>query len=105
MPIFFVQYEARPTPHADDFGTAGGAYVNCWVQSESGETANAKALAAIAAAGWSVVSVEEACEEVAKSWYEEDEENRQYFEQAKVDGEVYVFHQWPYDGGGVEDAH
>lgn len=105
MPIFFAQYEVQPTSDTPEFEVCGGAYINCWVSAESPSAAQAQAFASISQNGWNVVGVEEPCNEATDDWYWEDEENRAYFEQAQIDGEVYVYHQWPNDSREPEDVH
>ena len=105
VPIFFAQFEAQPTPSTPEFEVCGGAYINCWVGAESPSAAQTRAFASISQNGWAVVRVEEPCQEATDAWYEKDEENRGYFEQARIDGEVYVYHHWPHDSGESEDVH
>jgi hypothetical protein len=47
MPIFYIQYKAAPTPECEDFETAGGAFVNCWVKADSAREAQAQAYARV----------------------------------------------------------
>lgn len=44
-PIFFIQYELAPAAHTPLFAEVGGAVVNCFVATASGEAAAAQALA------------------------------------------------------------
>jgi hypothetical protein len=90
-----VQFEAVPTPESDDFEGSGGAFVNCWVQTDSEASAMAQASQAIRDNLWSVTSVSEPCGEVVESDYLSDESGMKYFQQAINDGDCYVYHQWP----------
>jgi hypothetical protein len=105
MTIYYMLYEAEPLPKSEDFETCGGAYVNCWVRAESQREAEGKAFTAIEEAGWKILCVEEECCEVTESWYSEDEEGREHYEQAVADGECYVFHQWPLEPQEGVDVH
>ncbi|MBS0422773.1 MAG: hypothetical protein JSR66_34015 [Proteobacteria bacterium] len=102
MTIFFTSYEAIPLPESGDFDVCGGAYVNCWVKAQSAKEAHQSASAVIHQRGWKVVSIQEECREVTAPSYAEDRESRVYYDQAVVDGECYVFHQWPVE---AQDGH
>lgn len=97
MTIFFAQYEAVPLPHSEQYAECGGAYVNCWLQAASEDEAYKMASTLIHGRGSKIVSVEEGCREVTQASYADDEEGKEYYEQAVLDGECYVFHQWPVD--------
>jgi hypothetical protein len=103
--IFYVQFEAVPLPESQEFEQCGGAYVNCWLSAESETQAAKLASASVREAGWRVVAVEEACREVDKAYYSENDEGREHFEQATLDGECYVFHQWPIEDQEARDVH
>jgi hypothetical protein len=105
MTIFYTIYEAIPLPESEDFEVCGGAYINCWVKAQSEEEASKSASAVIHERGWKVVSIQEECREVTEALYAEDEEGRGYYDQAVVDGECYVFHQWPVDAQDDDDVH
>jgi len=103
--IFFAQYEAVPLPESEDFGKSGGAYINCWLKAQSQEEAAQLASAFIQERGWKVVSVEAECREVPHSLYSEDDDDREHYDQAMIDGECYVLHQWPIDAQESDDVH
>lgn len=105
MTIFYTVYEAIPLPESEDFDACGGAYINCWVSARSEEEASKSAYAMIRERGWKVVSIQEGCREVTRALYEEDEESRGYYDQAVVDEECYVFHQWPVGAEDDDDIH
>ena len=88
MPIFYFQFEARPKKPAE----AGGAFINCWIDRATREEAESHARDAIANQDWSVTRLEEA---VLVTRETQSAESRQYFDQAEIDGEVFVFHTWP----------
>lgn len=95
MTIFYIQYHAEPDAEGEQFGLYGGAYVTCWVRAASVAEAEKTASAAIRESGWKIVAVEDECCAASESWYSDDDEGKQYFLQAVIDGECYVFHQWP----------
>jgi hypothetical protein len=105
MPIFYVQYEVVPAPGSEHFETAGGAYVNCWVNVNSEREAQEQTSAVIRESGWTIRAVEEQCREVNELWYSENDEGLEHYRQAGVDGECYVFHQWPVEPQEGDDLH
>jgi hypothetical protein len=55
--MIFIQFEAMPSEAISE--NAAGAYVNCWINTESAPEAEALARQWIAEEGWSVLSIEE----------------------------------------------
>jgi hypothetical protein len=105
MTIFFTSYEAIPLPESGEFDVCGGAYINCWVKAQWEQEAGQSASAVIHERGWKVVSIEKECREVSQASYAEGEEGKGYYDQAVIDGECYVFHQWPVDAQDGDDVH
>lgn len=99
MPMHFFTYLAHPTEDAEEFADSAGAYVNCWILSDSREAAEQTATRMIAEYGWAVDSLEDAGT-VTEDDYAEDDDDREFYEQALVEGEVLVFNTWP---AGDED--
>lgn len=87
---------ATTLPEHAKHGKYGGAYVSCWIEREDFVLAEAVACSLIAESGWKVIRVEETSM-VDDSTYDEDDENRKYYEQALIDKEVLVFHTFPMD--------
>lgn len=50
--LFLVTIEARPEPHAEKYGEAGGAFINCWVDADDLRTAERRAVSLIQEHGW-----------------------------------------------------
>jgi hypothetical protein len=96
MPIYFFTFLAVPTSEAKEFDKAGGAYVHCWIQGDAPDTAEERATDLIYEYGWAVESLEDEAV-VTREDYTEDDEDRELFEQALVEGEVLVFNTWPRD--------
>jgi hypothetical protein len=90
-PTFQLRFSATPSVDSPRYRTHGEAYVVCWVVRPTIELAKAVAIASMAADGWEVQKVEEACI-VERSDYE-DAEDRGFFDQAQLDGEVYDLHR------------
>jgi hypothetical protein len=105
VPVFYVQYEAAPSSGSEHFDTAGGAYVNCWVRASSEREAREQTSAAIKESGWIVLAVEDQCREVTERAYAESDEGLDHYRQAVMDGECYVFHQWPVEPQEGDDVH
>lgn len=100
MTTYFFTFLAAPTPEAQEYEQAGGAYVNCWIRSDSRDQAEARAATLIEDYGWDVEALEEQST-VTGADYGEDDEDREFYEQALVEGEVLVFNTWP---AGEEDG-
>ena len=104
MTMFFFTFLAVPTPDAKEFHDSGGAYVNCWIRSDGSDRHQAEKRAGdlIEEYGWSVEALEEGATVNSES-YNPDDEDREFFEQALVEGEVLVFNTWPREEDGEEE--
>jgi hypothetical protein len=91
--MWFIQFEATAR-HTAALESVGGAFVNCWIDRPSIQSAISAARQMIEAAGWIVGDPDETYAVDVDS-YALDHPNRQYFEQALVDREVIVFHTYP----------
>lgn len=94
MTMFFFTFLAVPTPDAKEFLDSGGAYVNCWIQSDDRQEAEQRASDLIHEYGWAVEALEEGSI-VSSADYSQDDEDREFYEQALTEGEVLVFNTWP----------
>lgn len=104
MTMFFFTYLAVPTPDAKEFHDAGGAYVNCWIQGSDRDGAEQRSRDLIQEYGWTVEALEEGAVVTGEA-YGHDDEDREFYEQALVEGEVLVFNTWPrQDEEGEEDG-
>lgn len=94
--MYVLQYEARPTADNPEFKEVGGAIVNCYIQAESESAAGAAAQKYVEESGWQIIAVEEEPEAVDREYFIEDygTEYLEYFDQAVIDGQCYVFHTW-----------
>ena len=87
--------EAQPLPEAPEFNEFGGAHVLCYqMPGLSGDPVQ-RASDFLREAGWQVTGVQE--EPVQRE--REEAPEAEHFDQALIDDEAYVFHQWR-----VEDA-
>jgi hypothetical protein len=92
MPMFFFNFHAAQCdPPADP--TCGGAYVNCWIQDSTIESAEITARRGIEEQGWTVTDYEETPRQTSReNW---DKEKLEYYDQALIDREVWLFHRYP----------
>jgi hypothetical protein len=102
MTMFYFTYLAAPTPDAKEYADSGGAYVDCWIQSSDRSEAEARAAELIREYGWAVEALEEGTI-VTSQDYQEDDENREFYEQALMEQEVLVFNTWPRDEEDEDD--
>jgi len=105
VPIFYIQYRATPNPESEAFGECGGAYANCWIKADSEIQAKTIATKTIEETNWKIVSVEEDCREVTEEYYSENPKGLEYYRQATLDGECYVYHQWPNEPQEQDAVH
>ncbi len=92
--IWLLIYDVTPEPGSDDFGTCGGAFVNCWIKAASQSAAEATAVAELAGFGWAISEKTDA-QLVDTDRFEYSDQSVEFIEQAKLDGSVYCFHKWP----------
>jgi len=92
--LFVVTVLAHPDPTNRDWVDAGGAYVTCWIDTDSDRAALLQAETEIRDAGWVLESIENLVVATRED-YEEDGPNLAYFDQALIDKVVLVFHTWP----------
>jgi hypothetical protein len=97
--IYFVSFLAKPVTLEEDGAT--GAYVNCWIKRESAVVAQAQAEKDIRENGWRIEAIEQSVRAVEDK--PKKEAGLEYFEQAQIDGEVYVYHTW--SGPDEEPVH
>jgi hypothetical protein len=94
MPMFFFQFEVRPKQTHPKRDKYGGATVNCWVLRDTQSQAEAVARGWIGDEDWRITGVKEATL-ITREIQAEHPKGMQYFEQAEIDREVFVFHTWP----------
>lgn len=106
--LFLVTIKATPEPGSEEFGEAGGAFVNCWINVDDLATAEGVATAMIEENGWRAIRLDD-WELVTLETYadreptEEDAPDlRELVAQAFVDGAACVFHTWAIDSDEEE---
>ena len=88
----FITYHVKPTEEFDNQEEIGGAYVNCFIESDSNQQAQEIAIKQIAELYWKIIELEELTNIDEKSV---SDEKREYYEQALIDKEVFVFYNYP----------
>ena len=91
MKIYYFLFEVAPDEH---FKESGGAFVNCWVRSDSKREAERIAVGAIRNDGWYIQSLHDSFI-AEKDRYEDDPEILELYEQAEIEGESYLFNICP----------
>lgn len=87
---FLITYEVRPDDSNPERDRLGGAFVNCWVVTDSLDSALLISADHLSASGW--VIIERTADDVATT---EDFEDDPYFRQVQIDGLVCVVHTFP----------
>jgi hypothetical protein len=95
--MFFMIFQGTPRQTARTAPEAAGAHISCWIERSTLEEAIAVARAGIEAEGWIVEDPDEAYP-VDDETYPPGKSGREFFEQAKVDKEVFVFNTCPESG-------
>lgn len=93
--------EARPLPETAEFAEFGGAFVLCYQMPGLAEDPIRHASEFLRQAGWQVVGVQEEPARIGRDEAPEPE----HFDQALIDDEAYVFHQWRVEDNDDETRH
>jgi hypothetical protein len=94
IPMHYLIIEAVQDPmhrHEEEYA---GASVGCWIKNQTRKNACLIAKGWIEEHGWVVLSLEDQ-QVVSEGDYTDKSEGREYFEQALVDEQVFVFNTWP----------
>jgi hypothetical protein len=94
--MIYVRCEALPSQAIIDKQGPGGAFVNCWVNTEDALRAETLARQWIVEQGWTVVAVEEL--RVIPEAEQRDGRHRERVREALEHGGSLVFHKWAADG-------
>ncbi len=94
VPMQYLIIDAAQDPTFAHEKGYGGATVGCWVKNQTRKNAFLIAKGWIEDRGWVVLSLEEQYP-VSEETYRQKSEGRQYFEQALIDDEVFVFFTSP----------
>jgi hypothetical protein len=97
-----ITFHAVPKPVSTEFEKSGGAYVNCWILFawEDG----AEHLARYEVEKELTIIETEEVSWIEASDFSEDDPDKEYFDQALIDGGTFVYHIYPLDADpGDED--
>ncbi len=102
--MFLFTIVAKPKPENEEHKEEGGAYVNAYIDFKEEEGAEVIARYYIEDAGWYAEETDEV------SWLTEkdikkNEEDYQYFKEAKECGSSLVFNTWSIDAEDAETKH
>jgi hypothetical protein len=91
--MHLLSYELRPSAEHTEREEIGGAFVNCWVKSESLNDATQVSEKHLSESGWTILHMEGPPRTVELASI--PAESARYFRQAEIDGEVFVIHAFP----------
>jgi hypothetical protein len=94
--MIFIQFEAMPTQAVAERDNVAGAHVNCWIQSDDPDQAEARGRQWIVREGWVIVSVKQ-CRTVDVDAETRGPDAEYILEALKADGSI-VFHRWSPSG-------
>jgi hypothetical protein len=92
--MYYFMFEGVPSPLNPELARVGGAFIICWIDLSTLSQAEEAARQYIDEAGWKIKSIEES-RIVDRHDYDDNPTGLEYFEQAVVDGGVFVVHQYP----------
>lgn len=102
--VFYLRMEACPNQDSEEFGTVGGAYVNCYVDADDLRSAEIRAIELLHEENWQPLGVDDwsltSLDQAASVNPPEDPDAtppRELVRQALEDGEACEFHCWPAD--------
>ena len=91
--MLVLRFVARPHPVDPAPGSVAGAYINCWVSTESLAHAQVVARRAIRAEGWAIKKLEEVTRS-ERADYAGRPESLEHFDIASKHGLYLVIHLW-----------
>ena len=97
--MYFLTYHGQSKSESQENKDIGGAYINCWIESDDIHEADNIARQEIEQMSWNILSRDEACE-INRTDYKDNDEGLRNYEQALIDKIVYVFHIYPIDEEG-----
>lgn len=92
--MYFFEIHVTPTKKPVLDHDDAGAFVNCFIVSDSRDNALHTSINLIKENNWEFDQIEDEAI-VTQENYQNDEEGGKYFQQALVDGEVLVFYTYP----------
>ena len=99
--LWIFVLEAQPLPDAREFNEVGGAFVLWYQMPGLAEDPVQHASEFLREAGWQVTGVQEEPRQIER----EEAPEAEHFDQALIDDEGYVFHQWSVDDADDQTRH
>ncbi|MFC2173174.1 hypothetical protein ACFLU6_11160 [Acidobacteriota bacterium] len=93
MPMQYLRFFAEQSPSSLNDEVFGGAYVSCYIKDQTKQNAIYIAHGHIHHYGWRALRLEKHCELKREDF--SDDDNSKYYDQAFIDGEVFVFDTFP----------
>ena len=94
IPMQHLIIDAAQDPTFTHDKIYGGATVGCWIKNQTKKNAYLIAKGWIENHGWVSLSLEDQYP-VSEETYNEKSDGKQYYEQALIDDEVFVFYTFP----------
>ena len=99
--MWLIRYHVVPKPNSPEFQEAGGAYVNCWILYAWQDGAEYLAKYEVEKE-WTIIETEEI------SWieiedFDENDEGKENFLQAQIDGGCFVYHHYPLNAEDTDE--
>lgn len=93
MNIYFIQYECLPIAGSENASEYGGAFISGWIAANNMGNAKEIYKKTIQSSDWLLMNLEDSYE-VDPSRYDESDEELDFYNQSKLDGEVYCVDAW-----------
>jgi hypothetical protein len=93
MPVFILMMHLKPHDDHPRISEIAGAYVNCFVEADSFDTAEAMALKFLKSQYWIPIALEEGYE-VTEDDYVGDPAGLEIYKRVLVEKELYSFHTY-----------
>jgi len=93
IPMQYLIFDAVPDLTVDHEEGYAGASVGCWIKDQTPKNAYLIARGLIQDHGWVVLGLDEQYRITAED-YDDKPEGKEFFEQALLDNEVFVFHTY-----------
>jgi hypothetical protein len=97
VPMQYLIIDSMQDPGFAHDKIHGGATVGCWIKNQTKKNAYLIAKGWIEYHGWVSLFLEDQYS-VSEQDYKVKSEGKQYFEQALIDEEIFVFHTFPKQG-------
>ena len=89
--MIYIKYRVRPRPLSAKFAKYGGAFIGCWIRTNSRKVAQERAAKRLTADDWLIENVIEV--RVLRSV--PTKEMQLSVDQAKAEGQAYLTFTWP----------